>query len=76
MRYFTWKLELVSNILRMIAVGPLISFIGAYNYKIKILKIGENSSPWTKFDPLTTNIFWIYNFGGLDIIKFVAFHKS
>ena len=41
----------------MIAVGPLISFIGAYNYKIKILKIGENSSPWTKFDPLTTNIF-------------------
>ena len=25
---------------------------------------------------LTTNIFWRYNFSSLDIIKFVAFHKS
>ena len=36
----------------------------------------ENSSPWTKFDPLTINTFWIYNFSSLDKIKFVAFHKS
>ena len=38
--------------------------------------MGKNSSPWTKFDPLTTNIFRIYNFITLEIIKFVALHKS
>ena len=27
----------------------------------------KNSSLWTKFDPLTTNIFWIYNWNSLDI---------
>ena len=38
--------------------------------------MGKKLSPKTKFDPLTTNIFCIYNFNSLDIIKFVAFHKS
>ena len=57
-------------------VGPLISFIGTYNKKIKIWKMGENSSLSKKFDYLTTNIFLIY-FSSLDIIiKFVAYHKS
>ena len=35
--------------------------------------MSESSKPWTKFDPLTINIFRIYSFGNLDIIKFVAF---
>ena len=35
----------------------------------------KNSSLWTKFDPLSTNIFCIYNFSSLDIIKFVAYRK-
>ena len=40
--------------------------------------MGENSPPWAskKFDPSTINIFWIYKFSSLDILKFVAFHKS
>ena len=33
----------------------------------------KNSSSWTKFEPLTTAIFLIYNISSLDIIKFVAF---
>ena len=28
-------------------VGPLILFIGAYNQKVTIWKIGKNLSPWT-----------------------------
>ena len=44
--------------------------------KIRIWKMGKNCSPWTKFDPLTAIIFWIYNFSSLDIIKFVSIHKS
>ena len=28
-----------------------------------------------KVDPLTNNIFWIYNIHSLDKIKYVAFHK-
>ena len=56
-------------------VSRLIAFIGTYNKKIRIWKMGENSSPWAKFDPLTTNIFWIY-FSSLDIIKFVAYHHK
>ena len=36
------------------------------------MKNGWNSSRWTKFDPLPINIFWIYNFSSLDIIKFVT----
>ena len=46
----------------------MISSIGTYSKKIRIWKMGENSSPWTKSDPLTTNIFWIY-FSSLDKIK-------
>ena len=46
-----------------------------YNQKIRIRKMGENSAPWKKFDPLTTTIFRIYNFRSLGIIKFVALHK-
>ena len=37
----------------------------------------ENSTRWTKFDPLTINIFWIYNFSSMEIIKLAAdFQKS
>ena len=43
-------------------VGPLILFIGAYSKKIRIWKMEKNPSPRIKCDPLTTNIFWIYNF--------------
>ena len=56
-------------------VSRLIAFIGTYNKKIRIWKMGENSSPRTKFDTLTTNIFWIY-FSSLDIIKIVAYHNK
>ena len=34
--------------------------------------MGENSSPWTKFDPLTTNS----EFATLAVWIFVGFHKS
>ena len=44
--------------------------------KIRIWKMGKNSSLWTNLDPLTTNIFWIYNLSSLDLIKYLAFHKS
>ena len=30
--------------------GPLILLIGTYNKKIRIWKMGKNSSLWTKFD--------------------------
>ena len=45
----------------------MILFIGTYNKKIRIWKMGKNSSQWKKFDPLTTNIFLIY-FSSLNII--------
>ena len=35
----------------------------------------KNSSPWTKFDPLATNIFWIDKLSSLDIIKCLAYHQ-
>ena len=56
-------------------ISRLIASIGTYNKKNRIWKMGENSSPWTKFDTLTTKIFWIY-FSSSDIIKFVAYHHK
>ena len=38
--------------------------------------MGEILLLWTKFDPLTTNIFWIYNFSDLNIIKFCSEKKT
>ena len=40
------------------------------------MKTGQNSSQWTKFDPLTTNIFEFTTLAVLDTTKFVDFHKS
>ena len=37
--------------------------------------MGKNSSLWTKFDPLTTNILWNY-FSNLYNIKFVGLSES
>ena len=37
--------------------------------------MGKNSSPWTKFDPLTTNIFWIY-FSSLDIYNKICYSSQ
>ena len=54
----------------------LLKTLYSINEKIRIWEMGKNFSPWTKFDPLTTNIFWIYNLSSLDIINFVAYHKS
>ena len=45
------------KLLKTLSVGSLISFIGAYNLKIRICKRYENFSPWAKFDSLTPNIF-------------------
>ena len=50
-------------------------FIGTYNKKIRIYKMGENSSSLTKLYPNNQHLFWIY-FSSLDIIKFDAYHKS
>ena len=36
----------------------------------------KNSSPWTKFDPLTTVASFEFTTSCLDITKFVAYHKS
>ena len=44
--------------------------------KIRIWKMGKNSSLCTNLDPLTTSIFWIYNLSSLDLIKYLAYHKS
>ena len=44
--------------------------------KTRIWEMGRNWSPWVKFDHLTTKIFWFYNFGSLDAIKFNVFLKS
>ena len=37
--------------------------------------MGKNSSMWTKFDPLTTNILWNY-FSNLYNIKFAGLSES
>ena len=51
-------------------------YIYSRKKKIRICKMGKISSLLAKFNPLTTNTFWIYNLSSLDIVKFVASHKS
>ena len=63
------------KLLKTLPVGSLTSFIGTYNQKIRLSKMCKNCSPWTKFDPLTTSVFWIYNFSSLDKTKFVPFQN-
>ena len=38
--------------------------------------MGKNSSLLVRFDPLATNIIWIYNLSSFDIIQFLACHNT
>ena len=59
----------------MVTLEKLIIYITQETRKLEFEK-GKNFSPWTKFDPLTTNISWIYNLSSWDITKYLAYHNS
>ena len=75
----TWQFNFVQQYLGQIL--PTLenwsfTYIYSRNKKIRIWKMGKNSAPLAKLDPLTTNIIWIYNLSSLDIIKFLAYCLS